>query len=98
MLTSLMLLLIVSCASVHTGRAQQRPTSTVISGFVTDGSNGQRLAGSNVVLQNERQEVTGAISNDDGFYQIEVDEAGTYVMQVSYIGYAPYIERTVQRV
>lgn len=87
MLKTLLLLLVVFCVSVNAGKAQQ---STVLSGFITDGSNGQRLAGSNVVLQNERLEVTGSVSNDDGFYQIEVSEAGTYVMQVSFIGYSPF--------
>lgn len=70
--------------------AQESPAQTVVSGFITDQSNGQPLAGSNVVFLGDRSELFGGVSNDDGFYQVEVSGSSRYVFQVSYIGYAVY--------
>lgn len=54
-----------------------------ISGYITDGSNGETLIGANVALEGSS---SGATTNVYGFYSVTVD-GGDYVMVTSYIGY-----------
>ena len=62
----------------------------MVSGFVTDASNGQPLPDANVVLQNDALEIFGAVSNSAGFYQVNDLAPGRYILQASFIGYATY--------
>ena len=55
-----------------------------ISGYVTDGENGENLIGANVIFKNKLQ---GTTTNTYGFYSITVPE-GQVELNFSYIGYS----------
>ncbi len=55
-----------------------------VSGFVTDASNGERLAYTNVYLENTS---LGTASNEKGYYIIHRIPAGGYNIVFSYVGY-----------
>jgi len=55
-----------------------------ISGFVTDASNGERLAYTNIYLENT---ILGSATNDKGYYIIHKIPSGSYKINFSYIGY-----------
>jgi hypothetical protein len=55
-----------------------------VSGFVTDASNGERLAYTNVYLEST---TLGTASNDKGYYIIHKIPPGTYGIVFSYVGY-----------
>ena len=61
--------------------------AATLSGFVTDQSNGESLPFANIALKGTP---LGAVSNDNGYYAINNIPAGTYIMVVTYIGYATY--------
>jgi len=55
----------------------------VIRGFVRDASTGQTLPAANIVIKNS---YTGTISNNDGRFELEIDEFPATLM-IRYIGY-----------
>jgi len=55
-----------------------------VSGFVVDASNGERLAYTNIYLENT---ILGTASNDKGYYIIHRIPPGSYRIVYSYIGY-----------
>lgn len=62
-------------------QAQQKFT---LSGTITDSENNETLYGVNVIIKELN---IGGVSNEYGFYSIEVP-AGTHKVQISYLGYA----------
>ena len=58
--------------------------SGIISGTVTDISNGSPLIGANVVIENTIQ---GAATDSEGLYTIKKVTSGEQTLMVSYIGY-----------
>ena len=62
-------------------QSQQKYT---LSGVVTDASNNETLYGVNIIIKEFN---IGTVSNEYGFFSIEVPE-GTHTVQVSYIGFA----------
>ncbi len=60
--------------------------AATLSGFVTDNSNGEALPYANVVLLSAGPTL-GALANQDGYYAIKSISPGTYVLEVSFIGY-----------
>lgn len=57
-----------------------------ISGRVTDGANGEVITGANIyVVQLER----GAVSDLDGNFTVANIPAGTYTVNITYVGYRP---------
>lgn len=71
---------ILSVAVIAVTYGQERVT---VSGYITDGSNGETLIGANVYLEGTTK---GTTSNVYGFYSISV-EPGTYTLVGSYLGY-----------
>lgn len=65
--------------------AQQKNT---ISGYVSDGGNGEKLLGANIYIV-ETQE--GTVTNEYGYYSLSLPE-GSYTLQFSYLGF-----NTIQR-
>jgi len=63
-----------------------------VRGFVVDGSDGQPMQGTNVVLEGAAQRLLGAVADKDGFYQINSIPAGTYVLRATFIGYTSYVD------
>ncbi len=61
----------------------------MLSGTVTDASNGQRLSGANVILLNSPY---GAVTNDAGYFAIKKLPAGNYPLKISYVGYESYFD------
>ncbi len=59
-------------------------SSGSISGFVTDASNGEKLAYANVYLE---ETTLGSATNENGYYIIHDVPAGSYKLVFSYIGY-----------
>ena len=65
--------------------------AATLSGFVTDGTNGESLPFSNVVLKGGASPL-GALSNVDGYFAVQHIPAGEYTVVVSYIGYETYVD------
>ncbi len=61
-----------------------------ISGYVSDGANGEKLIGATVFVN---EIATGTVTNLYGFYSITLDP-GDYTLQISYVGFQD-VERTV---
>ena len=77
--------MVVMASLQNASWAQPQLTST-LSGFVRDGSDGERLPNAAVAIAVENREL-GALSNDEGYYAIPDIPAGTWVVTASYIGY-----------
>ena len=58
--------------------------AATLSGFVTDADNGESLPLASIVLT---QVQLGAASNSSGYYAVKEVPAGTYEVEISYIGY-----------
>ncbi|MCT4664735.1 MAG: carboxypeptidase regulatory-like domain-containing protein [Flavobacteriales bacterium] len=58
-------------------------------GVVTDAASGETLIGANIVVKNGETIVKGAATDIDGRYQINGIDAGTYNVEISYVGYSP---------
>ena len=65
--------------------------AATLSGFVTDGTSGESLPYSNVVLRGGAAPL-GALSNVDGYYAVQHIPPGEYTIVVSYIGYRSYAD------
>ncbi len=75
-----LLLILVALSSISLV-AQQKYT---VSGYLTDESSGETLIGAYVYLSSDNS--IGTVSNLYGFYSMTLD-AGTYTINVSYVGY-----------
>jgi hypothetical protein len=64
--------------------------STRISGVITDFESGESLPSVNVYLSGT---TTGAASDEDGYYVIDTNLSGEYVIIVSFLGYEPIKEQ-----
>ncbi|WP_179320255.1 TonB-dependent receptor [Winogradskyella helgolandensis] len=62
-----------------------------LSGTVSDNQSNETLIGVNIILPDQQ---TGTVSNEYGFYSITLP-AGTYVVQVSYLGFKTLSETIV---
>lgn len=62
-----------------------------ISGYITDGKNGESIPGANVLVKGT---LTGVQTNAYGFYSLTLP-AGDYTIVFSYLGYGP-VEQAVQ--
>lgn len=63
----------------------------VVSGRVLDAKLRQPLPYVNVIIKNNQGEIiTGGITQDDGFFEIEKIELGTVQVSIQYIGYKTY--------
>ena len=60
-----------------------------IRGKVTDASNGKPLVGASVYLHELR---TGTVTGADGTYQTAEIPSGTYLMEVSFMGYSSFLK------
>ena len=65
--------------------------AATLSGFVTDGTSGESLPYSNVVLEGGDSPL-GALSNVDGYYAIQHIPPGEYRLLVTYIGFRSYVD------
>ena len=77
--------------------AQQQIT---LRGFITDQSDGQPLPGANVALQSlddPQQRIRGAVSDKDGFYQINQIVPGRYGVRISFVGYTTQADTLLLR-
>jgi len=63
-----------------------------VSGFITDASNGERLAYTNIYLENT---TLGTASNDKGYYILHRIPSGAYNIVFSYVGYETNISDIV---
>ena len=77
--------MVVMASLQNASWAQPQLTST-LSGFVRDGSDGERLPNAAVAIAAESRDL-GALSNAEGYYAIPDIPAGTWVVTASYIGY-----------
>ena len=64
----------------------------VLRGFVTDKSNGAALEGANAALIDTEEQLLGAVSNADGFYQISGVPAGVYTLRISFVGFVTHLD------
>ncbi len=65
--------------------------AATLSGFVTDGTSGESLPFSNVVLRGGGSPL-GALGNVDGYYAVQHIPPGEYTIVVSYIGYHSLVD------
>ncbi len=74
--------------------AQVWAQSATLVGRVTDASDGGALPSANVIVsvQGTLDSGTGAATDTDGRYRIERLRAGTYIVQVRYIGYQDFTD------
>ena len=66
------------------GLANLAVAQTSVSGQVTDGSTGEPLAGVNIVVKGK---VIGTISDGNGNYSLQVDQAPPFTLSFSFIGF-----------
>lgn len=64
----------------------------VLRGFVTDESTGQSLPNANVMLHEAGVIMAATVTDEDGFYQIQRIDAGTYALRVSFVGYETHTD------
>ena len=69
--------------------------TATVRGFVQDDSNGEALFGVNVILTGADGSVSGAATDNEGFYIVRQLEPGTYQLRATYIGFDPYEETIV---
>ncbi len=69
----------------------------IVKGQVTDAKNGQPLMGANVVLVNDenKSEVFGSATDQNGLYLITQVPAGTYTLKITFISYSKYTVKKV---
>ncbi len=63
-----------------------------VRGFVSDAANGEALVPVNIILEDERGDLRGAATDNDGIYSITPIPAGRYIFRASFIGYRPYVD------
>ncbi len=68
-------------------------TTGKISGLVIDKNTKEPLPDANIIL---RSTSLGAASDNDGRYNILMIPPGTYTMEISYVGYKPYIINNIK--
>ena len=64
----------------------------ILRGFVTDEVTEQPLQLASVILQNETDQVQGAVTDGDGYFIIRRIPPGTYSLTVSFVGFISYQE------
>jgi iron complex outermembrane recepter protein len=67
----------------------QGKVQSQLSGKITDAETGQPLVGATVYFSDLK---TGAVSNSEGIYVIKNISRGTYLLEVSHVGYSPAID------
>lgn len=64
-----------------------------VQGIITDDADGRTIQGANVILVDETgNQVTGAVTDENGLYRIRNVEPGTYRLRISYVGYETHSE------
>ncbi len=75
----------ILCRNLNAGTNDvNNPGKISISGYIKDSNNGEALAGAVISIKELK---TGTSTNLDGFYSIGLP-AGTYTINISYVGYA----------
>ncbi|WP_310685690.1 TonB-dependent receptor [Aliifodinibius sp. S!AR15-10] len=76
--------------AINLGIAQ----TSLVQGIVTDSASARPLEGANAALQilpvEEEGRIRGIATDDNGFYQITGISAGTYLFQISFVGYLTF--------
>ena len=80
--TRFLLLLLLCVFAAATAQAQ----TASISGFIRDADSGETLLLANIRIKDT---LTGTATNNSGYYTLTGLAAGSYTLQVSYIGYQP---------
>ena len=86
MRTTRLLLTLFFLSGTLFATAQQKVT---LNGYLRDSTDGEALIGANVFVE---ELGIGAVSNPYGFFALTVP-AGTYTLQISYLGYRPMTRR-----
>ncbi len=66
---------------------QSSNSTSSISGYVKDKSNGETLIGATVQIISQKR---GAVTNKSGFYSINKLSSGEYEVSISYVGFSDY--------
>ena len=83
------LLLIVSVFTALTIQAQHKVTGSVI-----DNQSGETIPMATVkLLKTDSTMVKGVLSDEDGNFTLEAPSNGTYIVQITSVGYKPYTKR-----
>ena len=83
------LLMIVSVITALTIQAQHKVTGTVV-----DNQSGETVPMATVkLLKTDSTMVKGVLSDEDGNFNLEAPSNGTYIVQITSVGYKPYTKR-----
>lgn len=83
-------LLLAALAAFSSTEVMAQPAT--LRGFVTSRADGQPLPGVNVALRARDGQLYGSAADGDGFYAIARIPAGTYQVQASFVGFAPFTD------
>ena len=83
--------LILLFLAIPSSSIAQNTSNADIRGSVVEKSTGQALSGANIALtSSEGVLISGTISGNNGFYQLNNISPGMYLLNVSYVGYQTY--------
>jgi hypothetical protein len=76
------------------GSAELTAQQASLQGIVTDHDTGRSLYQANIFLQwiSEEERIMGTAADGQGFYRIGSIDSGNWVLRVSYVGYAAYVD------
>ncbi len=84
-------LLTVCAVFAYLFSMSQTPT-VVISGIVRNSNGGQTIPYASVALKSDGEFVTGTVTDDDGRFSLTGIKPGSYTLEISFVGYAPYTQ------
>lgn len=75
----------------YPGNQIQNKNAASISGYVRDASNQTPLPYASVVLSLNGNVIQGAVSDENGYFNMAIGNSGSYQLAVNYIGYSNYL-------
>ena len=90
---SLALFFVLLSAFTLGSSAQETNKSVTLTGFLFDQEQDSPLPGVNVVIQSVSDPTVrvGAVSNENGYFRVNLPQAGLYRIQASFVGFAPLL-------
>ena len=92
--TTLLLVLATAVTALLAQTNPPRPPATGVYGTITEKSTGEPIIGATVTATSASGHTTGAVTDWDGHYALAL-AAGTYVIEVSYVGYTTQARRGI---
>lgn len=89
LISTLIILLSLFLSKTHAEKGESEARSYTITGEVYDSQTRQPMAYATVRLHvpTDSSLITGTVTNDDGVFNLSVQNSGTYILKASYIGF-----------